>query len=191
PLVPGETCGGCKGESLHFDATVALWAYDGMVRQAIVAAKYGTKVALADALGGCLAAKLLRTPWRDPPDLITVVPSHPWRRMRRGDGGSRIIASAVQKTLRSSGFRIPMNEVLRVTRRVKKQALLGEIERQGNVAGAFAIRKPWGLRYDLKDQHILLIDDVMTTGATANEVARVLKVAGARHVTIGVVARAI
>ncbi|MEM6473709.1 MAG: double zinc ribbon domain-containing protein, partial [Planctomycetota bacterium] len=47
PLVPGETCGGCKGESLHFDATVALWAYDGMVRQAIVAAKYGTKVALA------------------------------------------------------------------------------------------------------------------------------------------------
>lgn len=80
------------------------------------------------------------------------------------------------------------------TRRIKKQAWMGEKERISNVRGAFRIRTGFprrGTADRIAGKHVLLVDDVLTTGATANETARVLKQAGARRVTVAVVARAL
>jgi predicted amidophosphoribosyltransferase len=128
------------------------------------------------------------------PDLITPVPSHWLRRLHRGGGGCRIVAAAVHRWLRRSHPGCLYRDCLRVTRRIEKQAWLGEKERESNVRDAFRLagRRRFGRRHQhLGGRTVLLVDDVMTTGATSNEVARVLKAAGAGRVVVAVVARAL
>lgn len=205
----GETvgCPQCRRKKLAFDQCIALWTYDGLVRTAVVAAKYGSQIALADALGQRLSNKILSALAGEPalcdrevfadsarvPDVVTAVPSHLWRRIQRGHGGSRALAAAVTRCLRRRWPSVRMTSLLKTTRRIEKQAWLGEKERVSNVQGAFCInpprlrrrKRPW-----LSGKHVLLIDDVMTTGATAGEISGVLKAAGASRVTVAVVARA-
>ncbi|QEF96942.1 DNA utilization protein GntX [Stieleria maiorica] len=235
-------CQRCRRESYAFDGCIALWSYDGLVRNAVVAAKYGSQVSLADALGRRLAERIRAViggtaisgpvlggpvlggpvlgdpvlggpvlgdpvssrhdapsgdqqtalPPGDAPDLVTAVPSHLWRRIQRGAGGSRVLARTVAGVLRRDWPRLVHRNLLATTRKTKKQAWLGEKERRRNVEGAFCVSRPlWpGGRPSIAGRHILLIDDVMTTGATAAENAKVLKQAGARRVTVAVVARA-
>ena len=78
-----------------------------------------------------------------------------------------------------------------MTRRIEKQAWLDNEQRRRNVRGAFRLKKSYAFAKTAVNQHILVIDDVLTTGATANEVTRVLMDAGARKITLGIVARAI
>ncbi|MCD0460716.1 ComF family protein [Roseiconus lacunae] len=213
-----QDCQICHSQTLHFDSCIALWVYHDLVREAVVASKYGSQVALADALGRRLGHRLLTetvafspgftdsptvetpfddsptsAPALDSPDVITCVPSHFFRRVSRGGGGSRVIASAVYQTVRSQWKQAEFHECLATTRRIEKQAWLGEKERIENIRGAFKTTTPgWRSRKRpfLSGKHVLLIDDVMTTGATANEIAKTLKRDGVRRVTIGVVARA-
>lgn len=212
-----NACQHCRRQSYAFDCCIALWTYDSLVRNAVVAAKFGSQVALADALGRRLGARILQV-WGDetpvnpgssaavpaeraddgtPPDLITSVPSHLWRRVQRGAGGSRVLAKSVARFLRPHWPNAVQTDLMRATRQIKKQAWLGEKDRNANVQGAFRVNRGvlkarlsnrHGNR--LVGKHVLLIDDVMTTGATATENARVLKQAGARRVTVAVVARA-
>lgn len=203
----GETdqtgCPQCRRETFPFDLCIGLWTYDGLVRQAIVAAKYGSQIALADAMGRRLAHRIrdliegsassASATAADRPDVVTSVPSHFWRRMQRGGGGSRVLARSVARTLRHDWPGLGLADLLATTRTIKKQAWLGEKERVANVRGAFrASRRFWEPPSParLRDKHVLLIDDVMTTGATAAENSAVLKQAGARRVTVAVVARA-
>ncbi|QDV46418.1 DNA utilization protein GntX [Stieleria neptunia] len=200
---PLDRCLRCKRETHAFDGCVALWSYDGLVRSAVVAAKYGSQISLADALGRRLARRIrdvIQPPSdatgetaADLPDLITPVPSHLWRRIQRGAGGSRVLARSVTGVLRQGWPDVAYAELLATTRKINKQAWLGEKERIANVRGAFRVWRPrcrtWRRR-SLAGKHVLLVDDVMTTGATAGEIARVLKQAGARRVTVAVVARA-
>jgi predicted amidophosphoribosyltransferase len=92
------------------------------------------------------------------------------------------------------GHAVRRKALLRPVRQIQKQAWLSEKERIVNVRGAFRLRRTIGIRNDgaswLAGRHVLVIDDVMTTGATANEIATVLKAAGVSRVTIAVVARA-
>ncbi len=212
-----DRCQRCRRESYAFDGCIALWSYDGLVRNAVVAAKYGSQVSLADALGRRLAECIVdvigglgrsrqdiptgdlpseprpNDPQSlDVPDLVTAVPSHLWRRIQRGAGGSRVLARTVARALRREWPRLRHGNLLATTRKTKKQAWLGEKERSRNVEGAFCVSRPlWpGGRHRIAGRHVLLIDDVMTTGATAAENAKVLKQAGARRVTVAVVARA-
>ena len=122
------------------------------------------------------------------PDLVTYVPSHLFRQMTRGGNSNRLFATTLARRLN-----IPMIECLRVSRPIAKQAWLDDEARKKNVAGAFLLKKSYAWRRSpkLTHRHILLVDDVLTTGATANEVARVLKQAGANRVTLAVTARAI
>ena len=129
----------------------------------------------------------------DSPEIVTSVPTHIWRRMQRGTGGSRILAIAVAESLGQAIPDVSFCDLLATTRQVKKQAWLGEKDRLANVKGAFRVRTAaWFRRKrpSVSGKHILLVDDVMTTGATASEVAHTLKKAGARRVTVAVVARA-
>ncbi|MCS7470362.1 double zinc ribbon domain-containing protein [Stieleria sp. ICT_E10.1] len=200
---PLDRCPRCKRETYAFDGCIALWSYDGLVRSAVVAAKYGSQISLADALARRLARRIREViepqsdatgeAGTDIPDLITPVPSHLWRRIQRGAGGSRVLARSVTRALGQGWPNVAYADLLATTRKINKQAWLGEKERIANVNGAFcASRSPWRpwRRRSLTGKHVLLIDDVITTGATAGENAKVLKQAGARRVTVAVVARA-
>lgn len=209
-------CLECRDQTLHYDRCLSVWRYDGLVRQAIVAAKFGQAVPLAETLGKRLGWRLLADdtwlrqscPVADTdaaPDLIGWVPSHFSRRMTRGGGGAQALARAVHSVLTRRWPDLCRVNLLRTTRVVKKQAWLSETERAQNVRGAFAARRPWlnrsipsswllhrlgGTAAIVAGKHVLVVDDVMTTGATLNEVAGVLKLAGAAQVTVAVAARA-
>jgi predicted amidophosphoribosyltransferase len=122
-------------------------------------------------------------------DCVTFVPTHRWRRvLRGGPSGAQRMAISVGKVLQ-----VPTVELLATTRWVAKQSLLPDEKRELNVRGAFSLKRSyaWQRSLNLRDLHILLVDDVLTTGATAKESANVLKQAGAASVRLAVVARAV
>lgn len=182
------SCLQCRKQIFGFQEIVALWAYENQVCEAVVAAKYACRTALADALGRTLGRRLLDSPLQEPPDFVTYVPSHWTRQMSRGGNGNRLMAHSVAKML-GQGCRLP----LKTSRRIEKQAWLDDRRRVRNVRGAFSLKKSYDLTRSrrITDRHFLVVDDVLTTGATASEVAHVLRSAGARRVSLAVVARAI
>jgi predicted amidophosphoribosyltransferase len=179
------SCVHCCKQKFLFHGVVGLWAYHGRVCDAVVAAKYAHCAPLGDAMGRRLGARVADVFADDLPTIITIVPSHQWRRFQRGGSGNQAIAAAVAAEIRH-----PFKELLRATRRTEKQAWLDDVQRRKNVLGAFSLKKSYALPR-LPNAHVLVIDDVLTTGATANEAARVLRAAGARRVSLAVVARAI
>ena len=188
-----SSCQRCKSESLQFDRVIPLWAYLDRVRDAVVTAKFRHRSPLADALGRRLASRVYEEMLADCPDIVTYIPSHLIRQLSRGGNGNLTIATAVAKRMER-----PCRQLLRITRQIEKQAWLDESERAKNVLGAFALKKSYALPRSrgfsgrqLVGQHVLVVDDVLTTGATASEVAKVLKEGGAERVTTAVVARAV
>lgn len=188
-------CGGCPAGGFPFDAVTPLAVYQGAVREAVVATKRAGNAALAAALGTRLAEHLLQhqaalrgrgEPW---PEIITFVPTGLFRRLQRGGtSGAACIAAAV-----SGRLGLPAVALLRQTRATAKQALLPDDQRRENVQGAFALARsfPRWRRPVIQGRHILLVDDVLTSGSTAAEISRVLKQAGAASVHLAVVARAV
>jgi len=187
----GAPCVQCRGEQFAFNAVIGLWSYQDRVCEAVVAAKYGHQSALAAALGRRLGKKLVLTLTGEMPDFVTFVPSHFTRHLQRGGNGNQAIAAGVCTELRRRVSSIRCRPLLKMARRVQKQAWLDNQQRRANVRGAFALKKSYAFAKTAADRHILLVDDVVTTGATANEVSRVLLAAGAKSVTLAVVARAI
>ena len=202
PPISGDrhtvSCPHCQNLNLSFDRVVSRWCYQGTVCDAVVAAKYGHQSPLGDALGRRLAQVVADAVRDDPPSVVTFVPSHFTRKFTRGGNGNRAIAEAVARCLSLvSGHAkcrdIKCRRVLRTTRRIKKQAWLDDCQRRQNVKGAFAMKRGYALTGfpRLANRHVLLVDDVLTTGATASEVSQVLLRAGAKRVTLAVLARAI
>lgn len=182
-------CASCPETAFQFDEVLSLAIYQQAVREAVVAAKLSKHSSLAVALGWLLGDLVASRLHGKIPDRITCVPSHFARRIqRRGLGGVATMAMAVAKRLSQS-----YEPTLRLTRHVTKQSMLPDADRAANVRGAFAVKKSyaWQSPQNLRDQHILLVDDVLTTGSTASEIAGVLKAAGAASVTLAVVARAV
>lgn len=181
-------CPHCYNRKFKFEAVFPLWLYQNRVREAVLAAKHANHTALAATLGRRLGARVLEMQALSSKfDLVTYVPSHFTRQFARGGNGNQVIAEEVGKTLG-----VPCGQPLKITRRISKQAWLGDQARNRNVSGAFSCKKSyaWGRLEQLSTCRILLVDDVMTTGATANEVSRVLLASGARGVCLAVVARA-
>lgn len=177
PTSRGERCGHCLTRAPHFDGTIALYRYDFPVDRLIHAFKYGGQLALAGWLGHRLGDALTGHAC----DRIIPMPLHPARLKQRGFNQSGEIARAVSRRLR-----LPLDlSSCRRSRSTSPQAELPLKERGANVRGAFECVA------DLSGQSILLIDDVMTSGATLNECARVLKLHGAARVDAAVVARAV
>ncbi len=181
------TCRQCVKESYGFDAAVALWPYHGSICEIVVASKYSSRLPLADAMGRRLGrrwASLSETPV----DRVTYVPSHFFRQASRGGTSSQVIAEAVARVLG-----VKCERIVKMTRRIEKQAWLDDAARVENVRGAFALSRRSVLRGlpDLTNRHILLVDDVLTSGATANEVSAILRAGGARKVSLATVARAL
>lgn len=173
----GERCGACLREPPHFDRTLALFHYDFPADRIIHALKYGHQLAVAGWCGQRLAERI----GADEYDCIIPLPLHPERLCERGFNQSAEIAKNLGICL---NFPVDRSNLLR-TRATPPQAELPLKERHRNVRGAFECRA------DFTGKRLLLIDDVMTTGATVNECSRVLKLHGAASVTVAVVARAL
>jgi len=175
PLDSEGRCMLCRSGARGFDEAFCYGAYEGTLRELIHLFKYGGMRRLAGPLGDLLAAALPRNRQFD---AVTPVPLH-WRKWwQRGFNQSKLLGRIVA---RRRG--IPLLKTLRRGHATRAQAGLSNAQRRENVAGAFrARRRVAGLR-------ILLIDDVMTTGATAGACARALKKAGAKSVSVLTLAR--
>ena len=117
------------------------------------------------------------------PDLIVPVPMHWWRRLVRGFNSAELLAQCLGRHLNA-----PVAHVLVRRRHTQPQKDLLPRERFANVRDAFQVRER--ARRHWRGSHVLLVDDILTTGATCSEAARVLKLAGAATVAVAVVARA-
>ncbi len=178
PLDELGRCSLCRLGLNGFDAAYTFGSYEGALRELIHLLKYGRIATLAAPLGRLLIEAL---PRRERFDAIAPVPLHWWRRWRRGFNQSELLAREIG---RATG--LPVRHPLRRRRATLAQTGLTNARRRTNVAGAFQVPG----RERVRGLRILLIDDVLTTGATASACAGALKRAGASYVSVLTVARA-
>lgn len=174
-------CHECRGHKLHFDEARTLGSYQGPLRDAVLKMKHHYYEPLGVELGWLLAEHVALRPFTAPCDLVVPVPMHWLQRSWRGTSAARTLAAAVGRGL---DWRVSTN-VLRCRRMLRRQHTLPAQARRDNVRGAFRVR--WS--HCVRGARVLVVDDVMTTGATANEAARVLREAGAASVCVATVAR--
>ena len=162
---------------------VTLGSYRGPLQTAVVRMKHANEQGLATAVGILLADKARRELIDHVPDAVVPMPMHWMRRIMRGINTPEVLAETMAYQLS-----IPcVPHILTVCKRTRKQSLLPPTERRKNLHHALAIRPDC----DLSGCHVLLIDDIVTTGASANEAVRNLRQAGASQVTVAAVARAL
>lgn len=176
------TCGHCEKRSFHFACAVSHRQSRESVRELVHQFKYSGKMHLLQPLGEWLAETLVDPRLHTPPcDRLVPVPLHPVRRRERGFNQAQLLA---EDLARRSG--LPVDNCLRRTRYTKSQTAFDRETRMENLRGAFQMRQ----NHDVSNLHLLLIDDVLTTGSTVDECARVLLGAGAASVRVATVARA-
>jgi len=167
----GGTCVDCRTRRLAFDCAVTRYRSEGVVREVIHRFKYRhhyhLRHPLAAWLRECLEDSRLLSP---PPDALVPVPLHPLRERERGFNQARALAQRL-----SRGTGLPVRDALRRIRHTPSQTRLDRALRMENLRNAFELRHNTPVR----NQHLLLIDDVLTTGSTVHECARVLRKAGA------------
>ncbi len=171
-------CVRCRDQKFQFEAVRRLGPYADLLRTLILSIKFVHYEGLAEALGRLWAerhAEVVRN-WQ--PVALVPVPLHWWRHYRRGYNQSQAIARGIAQVLG-----VPCRpDLVRRVRATPKQMRRNPSERRVNVHDAFRARKA---RLG-KGQTFLIIDDVLTTGSTAHEVARTLRQAGAARVMVGI-----
>jgi len=176
-----QWCPRCRGRRYHFDRAVALGCYRADLRQAVLRMKRPTAEPLTHSMGLLLGNHLRETTLGQPADCVVPVPMHWNRRLHRGTNTALILGAAVGKCL----GRPCLGRLLRCRHKTRKQGTLRPAERFVNVRDAFRV----STGYDITEARVLLIDDIMTTGATLSEAAKELRRGGARSVEVAVVAR--
>ena len=170
---PAEAdCAECRGKEILFAGATALGRYEGGLREAVLRLKFRGSRHLADEFGRRLAERIGRAF-----DLVVPVPMSRWKILFRGYNAAELVAGRLARHAR-----LPFRRgALRKVRRTRPQAELPLEERLGNPKGAYRARPVRGV--------VLLVDDVLTTGATANACTEALRQAGATEVHLAVVAR--
>jgi len=200
------SCPQCRRRPFKLRRVIAVGPYTGRLQEIVLRMKKASQEQLTLMMGGLLAERLreatpfseLFTPerrscWRlrgrgaepgptNRPTMVVPVPMHWTRRWRRGVNQAHLLAESVSRQLDLPCY----PGLLQCVRKTQKQGTLGPQERRRNVRDAFRV----SAGYAIQNRHVLLVDDVLTTGATANELARLLKRAGAAAVWLAVVARA-
>jgi ComF family protein len=176
------TCANCAHRTIYFDAAVAAYRGRGIVREIIHEFKYARQIHLRHLVARWLRAALDDERLRDCQfDVIVPVPLHPARQRERGFNQASLLAE-----LLNAHTSIPCRPLLKRIRYTTTQTALDRSERMENLHNAFRLRK----NADVRGLRVLLIDDVLTTGSTLSECARVLKRAGAKSVRAAAAARA-
>ncbi len=182
PVDEGTLCGACLAAPPVFDWARSALVYDDASRALILRFKHADRTHVATGLalwmyraGGAALG--------DRVDVIVPIPLHRWRLLARRYNQAALLAQALGKLLGK-----PVDPLcLRRVRATPPQGHLGVKSRAKNVQGAFALAK--GAQEKLAGKAVLLIDDVLTTGATVGEAAKVLKAAGVRSVAVLTLAR--
>jgi ComF family protein len=179
----GTLCVACTRSRPAFDRARAVFRYDDGSRSLVLGFKHADETHAAPYYGRWLSragAELLADA-----DLIAPVPLHPWRLLARRYNQSALLAKAVAR--QATGCLAV--DLLRRRRHTPQQGRLSPPARRRNVQGAFALRPRW--ETVLRGKRVLLVDDVLTTGATVEECARVLRRHGAAGVDVLTLARVV
>jgi ComF family protein len=177
---PVEVCPTCERWEHSFSRARTAARFEGVVQDLVHLMKYQGKCSIAKRLGATLADSMRDDSTIGQIDLLLPVPLHPSRERERGYNQSALIARALGEDLG-----IPVEErLLQRIRNTKTQTQLNAFDRAVNVAGAFRVKNP----ESVVGRSLALVDDVMTTGATADACASALIAAGASQVTLLVVA---
>lgn len=180
--VHGGRCVSCRKETLAFERALRLGPYEGVRREVVLQLKHSRGESLAELVGECWAVQAEAAFRALAVDCLVPVPLHWRRRWGRGYNQSAAIARGL-----ASRLRLPCEpgwlRRIRHTPMQTRQTLAG---RRENVRGAFQARRG----APLAGRAVLLVDDVMTTGATVDEASRAVRAAGAARVAVAVLARA-
>ncbi|HCX86391.1 MAG TPA: amidophosphoribosyltransferase [Gammaproteobacteria bacterium] len=177
-LAQAGICGQCQQSPPAFDEIAVPLVYGAPVDRMLCALKYRQHLSFARTAAGVIADTVLKRRQKRP-DLLCAVPMTPRALRRRGLNQSAFIARLVSRRL---GIPVRVS-LLKKVRDTDQQSTLGARKRRKNLIGVFTCKRR------LDGRHIALIDDILTTGATANEVSKILKAAGAARVDIWVCAR--
>jgi len=169
----------CREEKYAFENCCAVSRYTGEVREALRFFKYHQKKWLAEPLGKLLSWKLTSLNWARSIEAVVPIPLTPRRLAARGYNQAALLAEIVGK---ETG--LPVLDVLERVKETESQTGMKREERWKNLQGAFRCRER-GQKYG----HLLLIDDILTTGATAHEAACALRNGVAGRVSVAVFAR--
>lgn len=181
-LDTSQGCSYCKNERFLFSRAIALGKYQGPLRELILKLKLNHGPHLGGELGNLLYYRNQKTFDKLDSDLIIPVPLNWTARLHRSHNPASIIAEALSRRLQAKYS----GNILAKRKRTAAQASLTPSNRRKNLRSAFEIRR----QKQVVGQKILLVDDVMTTGSTANAVSRVLLDAGAKEINVAVIARA-
>ncbi|MEM9185365.1 MAG: double zinc ribbon domain-containing protein [Planctomycetota bacterium] len=176
-------CGSCRDQRWRFDEAIAAGEYGGLLRSLTLRAKDASEEAVALSLGELMWRRSAERLREIAPDAVASVPMHWRRRLARRTNAPELMAEVIADRL-GVPFAPRLIERVRATRR---QPTLARSQRLPNVRAAF--RAGWG--HQLKAARIVLVDDILTTGATCSEAARSLKRAGAAQVVVVVAARSL
>ena len=180
--VHAEICGACLKKPPLFENFFAPYLYQGDIRRLLIALKFNQKLSHARLLGSLMAEKLAShfAVASDIPDLIIPVPLHSKRQRERGYHQALELVRPLAKR-----YKIPINHQL-ISRKTAttKQTKLTADERRRNLRGAFTVRDKLKV-----PPHLVIFDDVVTTGTTVTELAKTLKRAGAKRIDVWAVAR--
>lgn len=183
PLKAAEIlrCGQCIQDPPSVDYAISLYHYETPLDYLIGQLKYHQKLSYASIMGDLLKEKILNLDVEHQlPQAIIAVPLYKKRLLQRGFNQSLEIVKSIAKEKK---IPILLDAVDRV-RDTPTQRSLNKKERKKNVKGCFDVVR------EIKQSHIVIVDDVVTTGATSNELARVLKTAGVGTVGVWSIARA-
>jgi len=183
PHAPEESrCAHCRAVPLRFDRAVAAAHHAGPARDLVLTLKFAGRTHNAYPLGKLLAARLGDTDIPEKVQLVVPVPLHRRRRRSRGFDQAELLARELGEHL---ALPVEPRALRRVTDTPPQSQGMSPAARRANVKGAFAAAKPRAVAA----KSVLLVDDVLTTGATTSECAAALKRAGAKRVVVATATR--
>ncbi len=180
PVVPNQSCARCESAKWRFRSVITLGPYRGRLREAVILMKKKPFELMRRAVGELIAAEL-KAQLPEGAPLLIAVPNHWTRTFFRSVCQASSLAQSVSS---STGWPL-LRGVVRRSRKTAKQGMLSWTERTVNVRGAFKLRPT----QRIVGQQIIIVDDVLTSGATANEIAKLLLAGGAASVSVAVAAR--
>jgi competence protein ComFC len=181
--IEGEfTCGNCARRTLAFDAAVSAYRSRGVVRFIILQFKYNRQLHLRHPIADWLLEAMNDVRLRASEfDLVVAVPLHSARLRHRGFDQAELLARILALKIK-----LPLCPALKRIRYTTTQIAFDRAERIANLRGAFRLRK----KISVRGLRVLLVDDILTTGSTLSECARVLREAGAQSIYALTAARA-